>query len=166
MENHHPILNQEQIRHKIRRIAYQIYESNVEENEIIIAGIANKGFELATKLVNDLSEISPITCTLCKVEIDKRNPLGEVKTSLSPEEYQNKSIVLVDDVLNSGTTLIYGVRHFLEVPLKQFKTAVLVDRNHKKYPVKADFKGISLSTSLSETVKVIFEKGRDRVILS
>ena len=64
---------------------------------------------------------------------------------------------MVDDVLNSGTTLVYGVRHFLDVPLKQFKTAVLVNRNHKKYPVKADFKGISLSTSLQEHVDVILE---------
>ena len=67
--------------------------------------------------------------------------------------------------MHSGTTLIYGVKHFLEVPLKQFKTAVLVDRNHKKYPVKADFKGISLSTSLHENVSVIFERGNDRAIL-
>lgn len=166
MKDHHPILNQEQIRHKIRRIAYQIYESNIKEKEIIIAGIANKGFELAKKLEKELKEISPIETRLCKVEIDKKNPLGKITTSISSEEYQNKSIVLVDDVLNSGTTLIYGVRHFLKVPLKQFKTAVLVDRNHKKYPVKADFKGISLSTSLSETVKVIFEKNNERVELS
>lgn len=166
MENHHPILDQDQIKHKIRRIAYQIYESNIEETEIIIAGIAKNGFILAEKLDKELKDISPIKTSLCKVEIDKKNPLGAIKTSLTPEEYQNKSIILVDDVLNSGTTLIYGVRHFLEVPLKQFKTAVLVDRNHKKYPVKADFKGISLSTSLSETINVIFEKDKERVELS
>ena len=80
-----------------------------------------------------------------------------MKTSISSEDYKNKSLILVDDVLNSGTTLIYGVRHFLNVPLKQFKTAVLVNRNHKKYPVKADFKGISLSTSLHEHVHVVLE---------
>lgn len=166
MKNHHLILDQKQIQHKIRRIAYQIYESNVDEKEIIIAGIAKNGFILAEKLEKELKDISPIKTSLCKVEIDKKNPLGEIKTSLTAEEYQNKSIILVDDVLNSGTTLIYGVRHFLEVPLKQFKTAVLVDRNHKKYPVKADFKGISLSTSLSETVNVIFEKDKELVELS
>ena len=166
MKNHHPILNQEQIKHKIRRIAYQIYESNVEEEEIILAGIAKNGFILAQKLEKELKEISPLHTTLCKVEIDKKNPLGEIKTTLTPDQYENKAIILVDDVLNSGTTLIYGVRHFLKVPLKHFKTAVLVDRNHKKYPVKVDFKGISLSTSLSETVKVIFEKDKERVELS
>ena len=166
MKDHHPILNQQQIKHKIKRIAYQIYESNVGENEIIIAGIANNGYILAQKLESELKNISPLKTTLCKVEIDKKNPLGEVKTSLSTDAYENKAIILVDDVLNSGTTLIYGVRHFLKVPLKHFKTAVLVDRNHKKYPVKADFKGISLSTSLSETVNVIFEKNKERVELS
>jgi len=166
MKEHHLILDQKQIKHKIRRIAYQIYESNVEEKEIIIAGIAKNGFILAEKLEKELNDISPLKTSLCKVEIDKKNPLGEIKTSLSAEEYTNKSIILVDDVLNSGTTLIYGVRHFLEVPLKQFKTAVLVDRNHKKYPVKVDFKGISLSTSLSETVQVIFEKDKEVVELS
>lgn len=162
----HPILNQEQIQQKLRRIAYQIYESNLDENEVIIAGIASNGFELARKIEKELKKISPLKTSLCRVEIDKKNPLGEIKTSLSANEYQDKSVILVDDVLNSGTTLIYGVRHFLAVPLKQFKTAVLVDRNHKKYPVKVDFKGISLSTSLSETVKVILEKDNERAELS
>lgn len=164
--NKNSILNREQIKHKIRRISYQIYESNINEKSIIIAGIANNGFELAKRIEKELKEISPLEILLCEVKINKKNPLKEIQTSLNPEEYKDKSIVLVDDVLNSGTTLIYGVRHFLDVPLKQFKTAVLVDRNHKKYPVKADFKGISLSTSLSETVKVIFDKKDERVELS
>ncbi|MUP46413.1 phosphoribosyltransferase [Gramella sp. BOM4] len=161
-----PILDQEQIKHKIRRIAYQIYESNMDEKEIILAGIASNGYQFAKMIEKELKDISPLEVSLCKVEVDKKNPLNEIKTSLSPNEYKDRSVILVDDVLNSGTTLIYGVRHFLNVPLKQFKTAVLVDRNHKKYPVKADFKGISLSTSLSETVKVIFEKNNERVELS
>jgi pyrimidine operon attenuation protein/uracil phosphoribosyltransferase len=79
-----------------------------------------------------------------------------VTTSLKASEYQDRSIILVDDVLKSGTTLIFGVKHFLETPLKQLKTAVLVDRNYKRFPVKADFKGLSLSTSLEEHVRVDF----------
>lgn len=150
------ILNDAQINHKIKRIAYQIYESNVEENRIVLAGIAKNGFELAKRLKTELENISEIKIVLCEVKINKKEPLQPIKTSISAEDYKNESLVLIDDVLNSGTTLIYAVRHFLEVPLKQFKTAVLVDRSHKKYPVKADFKGISLSTSLNETVKVRF----------
>jgi len=151
------ILSHDEINHKIKRIAYQIYESNMDETEVILAGIDSNGYILAKKLKTVLSKISPISPILCKVSIDKKNPREPITTSLKPEEYANKSVVLIDDVLNSGTTLVYGVRHFLDVPLKQFKTAVLVNRNHKKFPVKADFKGISLSTSLNEHVDVILE---------
>lgn len=159
------ILDHKAIQHKIRRIAYQIYETNVNEEEIILAGIADNGYKFAERLHTTLEEIASFKTILCKVTMDKQNPLGTVKTSLAEEEYANKSVVLIDDVLNSGTTLIYGVQHFLNVPLKRFKTAVLVNRNHKKYPVKADFKGISLSTSLHESVKVTFRKGNDMAIL-
>ena len=153
------ILDQKQIDHKIRRIAYQIYENNVSEKEVIIAGIFENGFIFAKKIKNVIEKISPIKVVMCKVMIDKKNPILPITTSLETEAYKNKSLVLVDDVLHSGTTLIYGIKHFLQVPLKQFNTAVLVDRNHKKYPVKADFKGISLSTSINENVSVVFEKG-------
>lgn len=149
------ILTHQEITHKIRRIAYQIYESNVDGPEVILAGIDSNGYILAESLKANLDQISDLTSVLCKVVIDKKNPLQPITTSMSADEYRNKSIVLIDDVLNSGSTLIYGVKHFLDVPLKQFKTAVLVNRNHKKYPVKADFKGISLSTSLQEHVEVI-----------
>ena len=151
------ILSHNEINHKIKRIAYQIYECNVDEKEVILAGIESNGYILAKKLKIALKKISNIEPLLCKVTIDKKNPLTEIKTSISSEDYTNKSIVLIDDVLNSGTTLIYGVKHFLNVPLKQFKTAVLINRNHKKYPVKADFKGISLSTSLHEHVEIKLE---------
>lgn len=151
------ILDTVQINQKTRRIAYQIYESNSNENEVIIAGIVGNGYTLSKKIVAILKEISALKVTICKVNINKKNPLAKITTSLTVNEYQNKSLVLVDDVLNSGTTLIYGVKHFLDVPLKQFKTAVLVNRNHKKYPVKADFKGVSLSTSIKEHIQVDFK---------
>lgn len=150
------ILDTVQIDQKIKRIAYQIYESNSDEKEVVIAGIVGNGYIFAEKLVKVLSEISDLKVTICLVNINKKNPLEKITTSLTVEEYENKSLVLVDDVLSSGTTLIYGVKHFLEVPLKRFKTAVLVNRNHKKYPVKADFKGVSLSTSIKEHVQIDF----------
>ena len=150
------ILNQLQISQKIRRIAYQIYETNSSEKEVVLAGIVGNGFVFAEKLVAVLQEISNLKVTICEVTIDKKNPLKPITTSLKVTDYQNKSLVLVDDVLSSGTTLIYGIKHFLEVPLKKFKTAVLVNRNHKKYPVKADFKGISLSTSIKEHIQIDF----------
>jgi pyrimidine operon attenuation protein/uracil phosphoribosyltransferase len=154
----HIILDNTQINQKIKRIAYQIYESNSSEKELIIAGIVGNGFIFSKKISEVLEEISTIKVTLCEVVIDKKKPLQSITTSISVENYKNKPLVLVDDVLSSGTTLIYGIKHFLEVPLKRFKTAVLVNRNHKKYPVKADFKGISLSTSIKEHVQVEFNE--------
>ncbi len=159
------ILTKTEITNKLRRIAFQIYENNAKESEVVLAGIDSNGYVISKKLKKIISEISDLEVTLCKVIIDKKNPQKEVKTSIKSEDYINKSIVLVDDVLNSGTTLIYGVKHFLEVPLKQFKTAVLVNRNHKKYPVKADFKGISLSTSLNEHVQVVLDGKRMEAFL-
>lgn len=152
------ILRKEEIQHKTKRIAYQIFETFVDEKEVVLAGISSSGFIFANKIAEELQKISPIKITMCEVFINKSNPQDEIKTSIAKEEYSNKGLVLIDDVLNSGTTLIYGVKHFLEVPLNKFKTAVLVDRNHKKYPVKADFKGISLSTSLQEHIQVVFEE--------
>jgi pyrimidine operon attenuation protein/uracil phosphoribosyltransferase len=152
------ILNHQEIEHKIKRIAYQIYESNVDETELIIAGVHENGYLLAKKIKANLDKISTIKSTLCKVVIDKKRPLNPILTSLKPEDYSSKSLVLVDDVLSTGSTLMYGVKHFLDVPIKQFKTAVLVNRNHKKFPIKADFKGISLSTSLKEHVHVNLSK--------
>jgi pyrimidine operon attenuation protein/uracil phosphoribosyltransferase len=160
------ILNNQEIEHKIKRIAYQIYETFVEEQEIVIAGIASNGFVFAKKIAAELEQISTLKIVLCEVFINKQNVNTPITTSLPKENYENKGLVLVDDVLNSGTTLIYGVKHFLDVPLKKLKTAVLVDRNHKKYPVKADFKGISLSTSLLEHVQVVFEENKSYAYLS
>ena len=160
------ILNNQEIEHKIKRIAYQIYETFVDEPEIVIAGIASNGFVFAKKIAAELEQISTLNVTLCEVFINKQNINVPITTSLPKEQYENKGLVLVDDVLNSGTTLIYGVKHFLDVPLKKLKTAVLVDRNHKKYPVKADFKGISLSTSLLEHVQVVFDEKGDYAYLS
>ncbi|WP_423998567.1 phosphoribosyltransferase family protein [Maribacter sp. IgM3_T14_3] len=162
----HTILSHQQIQHKIERIAYQIYEANVSEEEIIIAGIQGGGLDFAKKIVAKLKKITDAKIVLCKLSMDKKDPLSSgVTTSLPDADFINKSVVIVDDVLNSGTTLIYGVHHFLKTPLKQLKTAVLVNRNHKKYPVKADYKGISLSTSLQEHVNVHFESKNDRVYL-
>lgn len=164
--NNHLILDAQQINHKIRRIAYQIYETFSTEQEVVIAGICGNGFVFAQELVKMVKEISPLKVTLCEIKIDKKNPMNPVTTSVNAAEYQGKAVVIVDDVLHTGTTLVYGVKHFLETPLAKLKTAVLVDRNHKKYPIKADFKGLSLSTSLQEHVNVVFDKDNTAVYLS
>jgi len=161
-----PILTHEQIQYKIRRIAFQIYEANVDEEVIILAGIEGGGLALTRKIKKVLEEITPAEILLCQVRMDKANPLQSgVETSLKPEQYANRSVVLIDDVLSTGSTLIYGVHHFIKTPLRQLKTAVLINRNFKRFPVKADFKGISLSTSHHEHVRVDFASRKNAVYL-
>ena len=165
MEDKDIILNHEQIQHKIKRIAYQIYETNVNEKELIIAGVAENGYTFASRLHKELTSISNIKVSLCKITMDKKNPLNTVKTDIDSADFNNKSIVIADDVLSTGTTLMYAVQHLLNVPLKRLKTTVLVNRNHKKFPIKADFKGLSLSTSSHDNVEVSFGE-KDVVYLS
>lgn len=138
------------------RIAYQIYENNLDRDSIYLAGIAHNGVIYAKKIKAYLEGISNLTVHLVQLKVDKKNPLSAISASHDLSELSNQSVVVVDDVLNTGSTLMYAVKYLLDVPLAQLNTAVLVNRNHKKYPIKADFKGLSLSTSLNEHIEVLF----------
>jgi pyrimidine operon attenuation protein/uracil phosphoribosyltransferase len=161
------ILDDKQITQKINRIAYQIYEGNPAEKNIIIAGIMPNGFALAKRVAKALETISPIKTQLLELNIDKDNPYKQkTEVDFKGIDLKNSVVVLVDDVLNSGKTLIYGAKCFLTEPIKVLRTAVLVDRNHSRYPIKADFVGLSLSTTLQEHVSVeIGNKGKEAVYL-
>ena len=152
------ILTSEQAELSICRIAYQIYEDNTKEDKVIIAGVMTNGNQVAESIAKILRSISDFEVIDCKIHVDKKNPHTEIQTSIDQSVYKNCSVIIVDDVLNTGSTLIYAVRHFLEVPLTQCKVAVLINRNHKKFPIKADYKGISLSTSLHEHVEIVCKK--------
>jgi pyrimidine operon attenuation protein/uracil phosphoribosyltransferase len=152
------ILDNSQIKRKIKRISLQIIESNINEKEIILAGVEKNGFLLAKELNKEINNLSDLNTIVCNIKIDKKNPIDSTRISVDLSSFQSKSIVVIDDVLNSGSTLMYAVKYFLETDLKQLKTAVLVDRNHKKFPIKADFKGVSLSTSLQNHVNVVFNE--------
>jgi len=151
------ILSSHDIEIKTKRISLQILENCIEDDVIVIAGIVKNGWIFAELIAQQIKTLSDKNVLLAKVNIDKKKPLHSVHVSVEAELYNNKSLILVDDVLNTGSTLMFAAKHFLDVPLKQFKTAVLVDRNHKNYPIKADYKGISLSTSLNERVEVNFD---------
>ncbi len=151
------ILNHQDIIHKIKRISFQILETFLHEEELFIAGIAGNGYSLAKEIVAEMSLNTTLKIHILELKIDKKNPNQSVTCELESEKYKNKCIVLVDDVLHTGTTLIYGVKFFLETPLKKLKTVVLVNRNHKNFPIKADFKGISLSTSLQNHIEIVHE---------
>lgn len=161
------ILNSKQIEQKINRIAFQIYENNYDEKEIIVAGISENGYLFAKRIADVLQKISPIKSKLIEIKINKENPsASDIKISLTDKELKNKVIILVDDVLNSGKTLIFGAKPFLNAAIKCLTTAVLVDRGHNRYPIKADFVGLSLSTTLQEHITVELKKGKESVYLS
>src|SRR3569833_310008 len=156
------ILNKHQIEQKIDRIAYQLLEDNFDETEIIIAGIIPRGNHLAVRLKNILDKIAPFKSTLMNIELDKQSSSLKAITDLDIQICYNKVVILVDDVLNSGKTLAYGFGVFLDVPLKKLRTVVLIDRNHKSFPVSTDYAGIALSTVLKEHVDVVLnEPGKE-----
>lgn len=163
------ILNNEEISQKIDRMAYQILEDNYLEKEIIVVGMANNGYLFAEKIVKKLKKISSdLKITLIKLTIDKDNQLNNNAFIDKPTDILNdKVIILVDDVLNSGKTLIYGVKYLLDFPVKRMSTAVLVDRNHKRYPIGTHYTGLALSTTLKNHISVEFEtKGEMKAYLS
>lgn len=157
-DKHLNILNHQQIRQKIDRIAYQVLEDNFDEHEIVIAGILPGGDKIAKRIKAILDEIAPFQSRLVSIEIDKQSTSLKALVDFDVQTCSNKVVILVDDVLNSGKTLAYGFGVFRDVPLKKLRTAVLVDRNHKKFPMTTDYAGIALSTVLKEHVEVILDE--------
>lgn len=152
------VLNKEQILQKTKRIAYEILENNFDEKEIVIAGIENTGYLFAQILKKELEKISSITYKLLKIGLSKENFRDPIIVDIPLHEIKKSSvIILVDDVLNSGKTLTYSLKPFLDIDTKKIQVAVLVDRDHKLYPVSADYIGYSLSTTLKEHITVILD---------
>ena len=167
MQNGTLVLNKRQIDQKIDRIAYQIYEDNVNESEVILAGSLSSGFTVAKMIAEAIQKISRIRVTLVSVSINKHSHHEEqVTLSVPVSELKDKTIIVVDDVLNSGKTMMYALRPFLSADIKKLRTVVLVDRNHKRYPVAADFTGLSLATTLQEHVSVVLGETGEGVYLS
>lgn len=150
------LLNKTQTLQKIRRIAYQVYEQNFEESSIIIAGINGEGYTFAEILVHELRQISEIDVYIARVSFDKK-AIEQPKINIESEvdTFRNKNIVLCDDVLNTGKTLAFSLRPFLNIPIKKLQVAVIVDRNHPNFPMAADYVGYSLSTTLNEHIQVV-----------
>ena len=160
------VLSTTQIEQKINRLAHQLYENNYNEKDIVVLGIVDRGYVLAKRIVKVLNEISDMKVHLGEVKVNKQDPMNEEITfSLENSELKDKVVFLVDDVINSGKTMIYVVNEILKVPVNKLRTLVLVDRKHNSYPIRADYVGVSLSTTLQEHVVVNLDEGRDVVEL-
>ncbi|MCF8246182.1 MAG: phosphoribosyltransferase [Saprospiraceae bacterium] len=149
------ILDDHKIRQKIRRLAIEILEHNYEEPEIILAGINNRGMAFARLLHAELAALSSQTITLTHLHINPADPLSsEILLDLPIPYLQDKTIIVVDDVANTGRTIFYACKPILDTLPKKVEIAVMVDRTHKSFPVKVDYFGLSLATTLLENIDV------------
>lgn len=153
------VLTDEQVRNKISRMAYEIYENNFEEKGLILAGIDGQGYTLAQLLQTELQSISTLACQVVKITINKDSPdTSEVELDVPVKELAKKNIILVDDVLNTGRILTYGMKPFLSMVVKKIEVAVLVNRSHSLFPVLPKYTGYELSTTLSDHIEVVLKK--------
>ena len=151
------ILNHRQILQKVRRLAIEIMERNTHEHELIVAGVNNRGMHFASLIVEQLRELSNSPIHLTQIRVNPANPVAEpVTIEMELSVINGKPMLVVDDVANTGRTLFYACKPLLDILPKQLETAVLVDRTHKSFPIKVDYCGMSLATTLKENIEVEF----------
>jgi pyrimidine operon attenuation protein/uracil phosphoribosyltransferase len=151
------ILDKETIAHKLRRMAYEIWERNSDEKGVVMIGIEKKGRIVADNLCRILQEISPLEITCLPLQINKKHPLKD--TVEITEDLNGRSVILVDDVVNSGKTIVYSLTGILQFDLKKLMVAVLVDRKHKSFPIASDIVGHTIATTLQDHLEVETEGG-------
>lgn len=157
------ILNAIQIDQRIVRMAYEIYENNLNEKHLMMAGVSDNGFVFATMMSKELEKISPLKTSVARVDINKAAPFTDDVSidNLTEKELIKKPIVLFDDVLNSGKTAAFALKAFLNTNIKKIEVAVMVNRSHKEFPIYPKYKGYELATTINEHVEVIL-KGKDK----
>ena len=166
MGNKITVLDHDRVQRKLERIAHQLHEENFEEKGIMLIGVADRGALLVKRLAKRLGEISDLSITTATIKLDKDEPLERpIELSIDQSDLKDQVVVLVDDVLMSGRTLMHAASYLVRSPLKKLVTVVLVDRLHRTFPIRANIVGLTLSTTMREHISV--ELGRkDGVYLS
>ena len=149
------VLDSNDITNKIRRISFEIIEKNIEENEIFLIGILPNGKHLSNKVNSFINQSSNLKTNLLFIDIDKENyKIKKISPSANIDKIKDKVIVLIDDVMNSASTFMYSINEVLKYQPKEIQIAVLIERYYKNFPIVPNFRGLELSTSKSEHVKV------------
>ncbi len=150
------VLDNRTIVQKLKRLAIEILENNFGEKEILLAGINNSGMTLAKLIHAELEQMDLAPkVSITNLRLNPAKPVeNEITIGVSPKEIEQKVVILIDDVANTGRTIFYAWKPFMEVLPKKVETLVFVDRMHKSFPVKIDYFGLSLATTLKENIKV------------
>ena len=160
------ILSSREIKQKTERLAHQLIENTFEEPKVFIGGIQGNGIILANSLAEIMRKHTESEITVFSIKVNKSEPWSEKITLSSPQkEMEGAYIILVDDVFNSGKTMQFALVEILQFPTKAIKTVALVDRKHRRFPIKANFVGLSLSTTLKEHVEVDLTVGSEKAYL-
>jgi pyrimidine operon attenuation protein/uracil phosphoribosyltransferase len=149
------ILNEVQIQQKVKRLAIEVLENNIEATELILVGVNNNGMAFARMLMEAILPLTDTPITLTRVRLNPAAPLrDDILLEMPAEELEGKSVLLIDDVANTGRTLFYAARPIMDTLPKKIEVAVLVDRTHKAFPIRVDYVGLSLATTLMENISV------------
>ncbi|WP_420385248.1 phosphoribosyltransferase family protein [Roseivirga sp.] len=159
------ILEKAQIDQIIRRMAYEIYENNYDVKKIFLAGIDSNGVKISEMIKKEVNAISDIQVELIRIDIDKDAQSQPVVSFSKEPDVPNFTMVVVDDVLNSGRTMVYALDPFLKMPVRNIQTAVLVNRTHKRFPIAVDYKGFELGTTIEEHIHVKLDEEEYSVYL-
>ena len=152
------ILDEESVKRKIRRMALEVAEQNTGENDVIIAGIVGNGETVANCIATELKKLASFSVQVITIQLNKRELLDVV---LQPAvDIQYKTIIIVDDVANTGKTLFYALKPFIASSPKKIQTLALVERSHKQFPIQTDYTGLSIATTLQEHIAVETEGER------
>src|SRR5215210_9264486 len=152
------VLDTESINRKMRRMALEVAEQNIDEPELVLAGIAGNGEVVARCLLNELKKITPVSTTMITIQLNKKDPMNVSFNQTI--DFENRVIIIVDDVANTGKTMLYALKPFLNFHPKKIQTLVLVERSHKLFPVQTDYVGLSITTTLQEHIEVKTEGDR------
>lgn len=159
------ILDQEAVEAKLLRMAYEIYESHYGQEQLILIGIDQRGGFLGQRLLSHLENISSLRVTYLQASLDRQENDSLIGIDLGVESLTSLAgghIVVVDDVLYSGTTLLNVVSILLQARPASIQTAVLINRGHRTVPVAADFTGMQLATTIQQHVQVTLDTSSQR----
>jgi len=161
------ILNSKKIGQKVTRLAYEIIEQNFDAKKVYLGGINNNGYSFAEVLKKELKDIDvcPFEVVLFRIKINPASPIqDEIIVDIDTKEIKNKAIIIVDDVANTGRTLFYAFRPFMSMLIKKLQVAVLVDRKHKSFPIKVDYVGLTLATTIKDNIQVTLSDASAREV--